>query len=202
MSILLPQSGKPQWYNNKGARKRSTYTQTNADLFKDFFNALLASDEEKMLPYAAFTVKEQTLHVKVCDALKFLTDNSESVEERLKYLIVKDKYRIVPDVNGIYFRFRESYLKEQALKKLIADGGISSKAGEALLIADAEEQGWKKQVLEFISPDNYIPALEIILPEAPTTGDKQWVVDRFNGLHNMDFMFLGTKTLKMIKEKE
>lgn len=67
-------------------KRRSTYTVANAEIFKPYFDKAINTGEDVCIFYRDFIIyAPQTLYRKVADARKFLIDNANTDEERIRY---------------------------------------------------------------------------------------------------------------------
>lgn len=129
-------------------KRRSTYTIANAELFKPYFDKAISTGEDVCVFYRDFIIyAPQTLYRKVTDARKFIIDNANTDEERIKYgmLRAQTTLRISDDIaEGIWITF--------AGKRYVSRvGRMSGLTRQAVEEAKERQQiGWQEQFYDWL----------------------------------------------------
>jgi len=75
----------------RGSRPRSTYTQSNVDQFLPYIDKFIEEMKDVCVPYIEFyQISPMTLYKKLCDAFKYLCDNSDET----KYKIARSRCKM------------------------------------------------------------------------------------------------------------
>ena len=201
----------------KKQKMRSTYTKLNAELFRPLFDAVLKDGREKTLPYASFRLSPQTLYVKICDALKYLIEREENETLKNSYLILKASFKIRAEKDGVTLRAR--WVNQPNIAEMTRNAiGVHVIQGVIIeAVRDVEEikrsdavsnvgeeaiRHWKDLITAFVNNTVNEESIEEVTFNSPLSdNEKIWIADVFNGVPNMDFLFIDQKTLKMAKVK-
>lgn len=84
---------------------RSTYSPTNAEQFRGFFDAMIIAMKDEFLSSEATGYTTNTLYLKLNDALKWLADNHPDHD---KYMLFRGRIEFTKVEAGVYIRFKAS----------------------------------------------------------------------------------------------
>jgi hypothetical protein len=221
-SGIIPQEVKDKWSKDKkdeaflAEKTRSTYTFANAELFRPFFDLVIKENKELQLPWTALQVTHKTFYVKVCDALKYL---SEKDPKAAKYILLKNLYRISPEKTGIVMRkksealglnitamVQDASVNPTILKGVTIMGGATTTAEQVLTeeqkndelvkIQDAQTiKHWKDIVTNFAMDTANENKSEEFEFANLNDDDKEFIANLFSGIPNMDYLFNGNKLI-------
>jgi len=211
-------------HNKHRISRRGTYTEANALSFQPVFDEIIASqyEAERIIPYATIPHNSHnTVYLKVCDALKWLS-NSETGKELTPYTILKNNYRITKEVKengaelgvGLRRKTHQIYtvtsepitnaMMKADNKVTIAPTTIDNKSGA--VVNDTPNSiplSWKEQITEFVesgkSGVTFSIGLELIGPI-----ERTWLEQYFSGIRqtfNIDYLIdEEKKVIKVLKE--
>lgn len=198
-------------------RKRSTYCFTNAELFKPFF-LLVMERGEQQLPYKALAgCTPQTIHVKCCDALKWLCEQLPDNEAQ-KYQLLRLGYKISAEKDGVALRPRGTRIDLSmfvnapqdvtlvngvtALGQFVKPIVNEAKAGQIESNPKGSDQKtWKDIINDFVNDTTNEELMQEFRFEILTDDVREYVAQVFTGVSNKDFMFMPDNILRMIRMK-
>lgn len=214
----------PQHQLPLNRKKRSSFNQTNANLFKPWYDRVINTNLEMLLPWEFSPQnKSSTLYVKANDGLKWLCENG-SAEDKLKYILLRSNYKINIETKGLVLRHKNkpevdiTKLLQHAEDKeleVIKNTEVESFMTNTKGILNDEKQAeftnipinekispsqvadsWQNLLMKFINESKTSERFDTEF-KTLTDVDKEWIANAV-GEGIVEYIFLGNK-LKMVR---
>lgn len=196
-------------------KRRSTYCESNALLFKQFFDIVIESGKEMTLPWSYLpNVKPASYYVKISDGLKFLADNEPEMSKRGQYLLLKSQFKFSVEVDGIALRHKNpnridvTSIVKEALPLSTAKNQMLEPStmyeGSAPEVTDDDKKEfqaitktWKEEITDFINSGKKGVIKEFAF-KTITDDDVEWIANVCSNT-GVEWVKKGN-IIKMIKE--
>ena len=101
-TVAPPKEFKTTKLSPSGISNRTYFTALNAAEIKVTVDLMLATSEDRILPYKDYRLRPNSLYIKVCDGLKFLC---QYLDPENIYKNFRDRVKIAREEQGVTMRF-------------------------------------------------------------------------------------------------
>ena len=188
--------------------RRSTYTQNNAELFRDFFDTIIRDSQERELPYTEFpNHTKESVYQKFTDALRWLCDNDPL---KSKYQELRNNYHCRRTQRSLIFiKAGGRVTGIKALGRPVSSKEFHGEVVDTDTVKREQQKildgievvipSWRNQLIQWIEQGEYNKVHTIVCQEPLSDDDHIWIKTTISGLSGID---VGTNGNTLLCYKE